>query len=263
MLKHYILKSYLILIIAATLIYSSAAANDTRNKQPFITEGSLFTETTNTRTGSEKTGIIDELGEKRLKRILAEVVTIRGGKIGKIIEKLESHSPNWSWVVREGSLPKYVNGKTKLIPEGALSILDYDQLENATNLSIARTIIHEMVHAYLSLYFRYEQMEAIREYPAIYSAWQIKKYADYNQIQHDEIEKTFLIDIAFALKEYGDKTNADANDITYFDLAWGGLNVQNNRQLTAKEKRRIQNRLSEEQSNHGNEIRTFLYEDNR
>ena len=236
--------------IATTLIFSSGsvAANVADDKKYLNPEHSLLTEEANIRTVSDQTGIIDELGEQRLKSILADVIKIRGGKIGKIIEKLESRSPNWSWVVREGSLPKYVNGKTKLIPKGVMSILDYDHLENATDLSIARTIIHEMVHAYLSLYFRYEQIDAIKEYPEIYRAWQIKKYADFNQLQHDEIEKTFLIDIAFALKEYGDKTNADADDVTYFDLAWGGLNVENNHKLTAKAKRRIQNRLSEEQS---------------
>jgi hypothetical protein len=190
------------------------------------------------------------LGEKRLKRILAEVIKTKSGKIGRIIAKLQSHSPNWSWVIREGSLPENVNGQTKLISKIALTILDYDQLVNATNLSIARTIIHEMVHAYLSLYFRHEQVEAIKDYPSMYSAWRIKRYPDCNRIQHDEIEKTFLSDIAAALKEYGEKTNVDANDVTYSDLAWGGLNVQNTRLLTAKEKRRIQNRIAKEQSSH-------------
>jgi hypothetical protein len=252
MLKHYILHSYLRLTIVTTLIGSSTSAvpNVTGNKQPLNPGTSLFTEKANIQTASDLTGIIDELGEKRLKRILAEVIKTKSGKIGRIIAKLQSHSPNWSWVIREGSLPENVNGQTKLISKIALTILDYDQLVNATNLSIARTIIHEMVHAYLSLYFRHEQVEAIKDYPSMYSAWRIKRYPDCNRIQHDEIEKTFLSDIAAALKEYGEKTNVDANDVTYSDLAWGGLNVQNTRLLTAKEKRRIQNRIAKEQSSH-------------
>jgi hypothetical protein len=255
MLTHYIiLKRYLPLIIAASLIISSASAavNITGKKHVFIAKRSIFRENADIRTVSDITGIIDELNEKRLKRILSGVLEIKGGKIGKIIEKLESHTPDWSWVVREGSLPENINGQTKLTSKGALSILDYNQLENATNLSIARTIIHEMVHVYLTLYYRYDQIKAIKDFPEIYNTWQIKKHADYNQIQHDEIEKTFVNDIASALKEYGDNTNMDANDIIYNDLAWGGLNVQNSRLLTQKEKRRIQNRLSAEQSGHRN-----------
>lgn len=252
---HIILKRYLTLIIAASLItsFAAAAVSITGDKHVFIAKRSIFLENADIQTVSDITGIIDELNEKRLKRILSGVLKIKGGKIGKIIEKLESHTPDWLWIVREGSLPENVNGQTKLTSKGVLSILDYDQLENATNLSIARTIIHEMVHVYLTLYYRYDQIKAIKDFPAIYNAWQIKKYADYNQIQHDEIEKTFVNDIASALKEYGDNTNTDANDIIYNDLAWGGLNVQNSRLLTDKEKRRIQNRLSTEQSGHRKE----------
>jgi hypothetical protein len=264
MLKHYILTGYLLLTIVTALVFSSksAAANVTGNKQLLNSGWILLNEKANIQAALDVTGIIDELREPRLKKILSEVIKIKGGKIGKIIAKLESHSPNWSWIVRDGSLPENVNGRTKLISQGAMTILDCDQLKNATNLSIARTIIHEMVHVYLSLYFRYEQTEAIRDYPLMYSSWQLKKYADYNQIQHDEIEKTFLIDIASALKEYGEKTNVDANDNTYNDLAWGGLNVQHTRLLSAKEKRRVQIRLSAEQSNHWSGLRTCWYEDN-
>jgi hypothetical protein len=254
MVTRYIILKYLTLIIAASLITLSASAgvNITGNKHVFIAKRSIFRENAGFQTVSDITGIIDELDDKRLKRILSGVLKIKGGKIGKIIEKLESHTPDWLWVVREGSLPENVNGQTKLTSKGALSILDYTQLENATNLSIARTIIHEMVHVYLTLYYRYDQIRAIKDFPAIYNAWQIKKYADYNQIQHDEIEKTFVNDIASALKEYSVNTNMDANDLIYYDLAWGGLNVQNSRLLTDKEKRRIQNRLSAEQSGRRN-----------
>lgn len=250
MFKQVIFKRYLLLSIVTVLIISSepAAASAAGGKRLFTPEQSLVSE--------KLTGVIDELCEKRLKAILAEVTKIRGGKIGKIIEKLKSDSPNWAWVIKEGTLHENVNGKTSLTPNGALTILDYDKLQNATDLSIARTMIHEMVHVYLDLYFRYNQMEAIREYPLMHSAWQMEKYPDYNKIQHDEIEQTFLIDIASALKEYGEQTKLDANDMTYIDLAWGGLNVQNARMLNPREKRRIQNRLSEEQSSHWTGMRT-------
>ena len=197
----------------------------------------------------DSSGIIVELKKPNLKKIVAEVVKIKGGRIGRIIEMLESHSPGWRWVLKEGHLPDDVNGQSRLTSIGVLTTLDYRKLENASNLSIARTIIHEMVHAYLTLYFRYDQIRAIQDHPEIYKAWQRNQFADYNKIQHDEIEKTFLNDIATALKEFGVKKKLHVANIVYSDLAWGGLDVKNSRLLTALEKIRIQSRLIAEQSN--------------
>jgi uncharacterized protein (DUF3820 family) len=146
-------------------------------------------------------------------------------------------------------LAENVNGKTEVTSGVAVTILDLNKLKNATNLSVARTMIHEMIHAYLSLYYRYDVFQARVDYPGIYIAWQSEKNFDYGKAQHDEIEKMFLSEIASALIEYGENNGLNVSDIVSDDLSWGGLDFQNSKQLTATEKKRIKERLLAEQLN--------------
>jgi hypothetical protein len=195
-------------------------------------------------------GIKDELEDNNLKQILADVIKIKEGKIGEIIRKFLSNSPQWVWIIYDDDLPGDVNAQTQLTSEGAITLLDYDKLQVATNLSVARTIIHEMIHAYLTLYFRYDGPTASNDYPAISNAWVISDYPDYNKIQHDEIERSFIDEIASALDEYGDTAGlSKVNKEVYTDLAWGGLDFQNNIELSWAIKKRIQSRLLAEQLN--------------
>ncbi len=196
------------------------------------------------------TGIKDELEEESLKEILAGVLKLKEGKIGEIINKFLSNTLHWTWMIREGSLPENVNGRTQFTSEGVVTILDFDKLQNATNLSIGRTMIHEMIHAYLTLYFRYDSGKANKDYPAIPVAWMASEDPDLNKIQHDEIERSFINDIASALNEYAKTVGLnDIDEYVYTDLAWGGLDFQSSTQLTADIKKRIQNRLKAEQLN--------------
>lgn len=195
-------------------------------------------------------GIRVELENKYLQQILADVITIKGGKIGEILGKFQSNTSPWIWIIGEDDLSENVNGTTQFTSEGALTLLDGDKFNEATDLSVARTIIHEMIHAYLTLYFMYDAANARKDYPAILNAWVISKDPDYNKIQHDEIERSFIDEIALALDEYSDAIGLiDVDNSVYTDLAWGGLDFKNNAGLTSETKKRIQNRLLAEQLN--------------
>jgi len=195
-------------------------------------------------------GIKDDLVHESLKPILAVMTTLQTGKIGTIINMFLSNAANWNWVITEGSLPENVNGRTQLISGVAITTLDYSKLKDATNLSVARTMIHEMVHAYLTLYFQYDAINADNDYPEILTAWQASEKPDYNEIQHEEIEKNFVEDIAESLNEFGQKVGLiNINESVYNDLAWGGLDFENNALLTETDKQRIQYRLNAEQTN--------------
>lgn len=195
-------------------------------------------------------GIEDDLVHEGLKQILAGITTLKTGKIGVIIKIFLGNTVNWNWVVSEGTLPKNVNGMTQLASDGAITTVDYDKLKGATNLSVARTIIHEMIHAYLLLYFQNDNINASKDYPEIVIAWQASKKPDYNKIQHAEIEKSFVEDIAESLNEFGQMAGLiSVDESVYNDLAWGGLDFESNALLTDSEKERIQYRLSAEQLN--------------
>ncbi len=122
-------------------------------------------------------------------------------------------------------------------------------MRNATDLSVARTIIHELVHAHLLLFFKYETINANKEYPGIVKAWYASTAPDYNAIQHEEMAESFVDYIALALKEYSESVNMIFDDSVYIDLAWGGLDFKNNTNLEEADKKRIQLRLVSEQLN--------------
>ena len=192
-------------------------------------------------------GIKDDLEHESLKQILAGITTLKAGKIGAIVNIFLGNVTTWSWVITEGPLQKNVNGSTQLTSGVAVTTLDYSKLKNATNLYVARTMIHEMLHAYLTLYFQYNTIEANKEYPEVVTAWQASKKPDYNKIQHAEIERNFVEDIAESLNEFGQKIGLISIDKSvYNDLAWGGLDFENDALLTETDKQRIQNRVSAE-----------------
>lgn len=194
--------------------------------------------------------IEDSLTNNCLKTILGQVKNISTGKIGEIIYKFSGEIPKWNWELKEGTLPANTNGSTTLGTDGAVTTLDYNKLKKATNLAVARTIIHEAVHAYLTVYFRYDPLNAQKDYPGMLKAWSKSKHPDYNDIQHDQMVKSFVSDIGAALKEYGTHVlGLQIDDYIYNDLAWGGLDFSNNSQLSDADKVRIQNRLSAEQNN--------------
>lgn len=193
--------------------------------------------------------IEDSLIDPCLSNILTKIKNLETGKVGKIIQEFSGDIPNWNWKLKEGSFPANINGQTSSISGGILTVLDFAKLKNATNICIARTIIHESIHAYLTNYFRYDAINANKDYPEMLRAWQKFKHPDYNNIQHDQIEKSFVGEIASALKEFGVVCKLHLDDNIYNDLAWGGLDFENNSQLSDDDKVRIQNRLSAEQSN--------------
>ncbi|TAH14515.1 MAG: hypothetical protein EAZ12_00285 [Sphingobacteriia bacterium] len=193
--------------------------------------------------------IEDSLTNDCLKQILAQIKALKKGKIAEIINKFSGDIPNWNWKLKEGPLDPTKNGRTSLMQGGAETTLDFNKLKNATSLASARTIIHESVHAYLTVYFRYDSQNASKDYPGMVKAWMKSKHPDYNQIQHDQMVFTFVKEIANALKEFGISIGLNLNDSIYNDMAWGGLDFSNNSNLSDDDKERIQHRLSAEQTN--------------
>lgn len=59
--------------------------------------------------------------------------------------------------------------------------------------------------------------------------------------------RSFVDDIALALKEYSSNIDVDVEESVLMDLAWGGLDFQNHEQLAEENKIRIQRRLNAEQ----------------
>ncbi|TDH18480.1 hypothetical protein EXU57_23045 [Segetibacter sp. 3557_3] len=235
----------ILLLVVFSLVLSAALAS----YKGVIVESVYFDELAYAKAPAKNWGIKDELRDKNLMSVLANIVKLKKGKIGEIIHNFQNTS-RFKWIIREGALPDNVNAQIQATSEGASTIVDLEKFQDGTDLSVARTIIHEMVHAYLTLYFLYDHTHAKIDYPGIYSAWSSSMDPDYNKIQHDEIERSLMDDIAIALAEYSAITGLLLmDDYVYKDLAWGGLDYISRSDLTPDMKERIYNRLMAEQLN--------------
>ncbi len=185
---------------------------------------------------------------ERLTQILNKVHALQTGKVGAIVDQFDT-SKNWNWILEEGSLPENTNALTQLSTKGAYTIIDMEKLKYATELSLARTIIHEMVHAHLLLSFIYNNVNASLEYPGIVREWAATPTPDYNTIQHQEMAESFVNDIALALKKYNYYENRFSDNSVYIDLAWGGLDFENSVSLNDYDRKRIQITLTKAQLN--------------
>lgn len=252
MLKQFLIFGLIIHLVTASSAFSTTTRNFTMPdySKSVLTNNSIRNpKDTAKQLPSHSIGIKDNLTHQSLKNILLHLLTIRQGKIGAILDTFSNDYTNWSWMLKEDSLPKNVNGQTTITRAGVLTTLDYNKLQKATNLSVARTMIHEMIHAYFLLYYRNDLLDARKSYPQIYNACKNDLNFDCNRVQHEEMEKYFVNDIAAALKEYGKSMHLKINNSVYTDLAWGGLDIENSIQLSDMEKERIESRLVAEQLN--------------
>jgi hypothetical protein len=191
--------------------------------------------------------IREELRHQNFREVLADITLLTEGKVGEIMERFRGADSAWRWTVKEGYLPRNTNAHTHLTGSGMVTTLNYGALKGATRLSVARTLIHEMVHAYLVLYFRTDTAAA-RTYPRIVAAYRgIVPEPDLNEVHHREMAVSFVTEIATALREYGRRLGLQADDSVYTDLAWGGLDYHNCDTLAEESKLRIQRRLTAEQ----------------
>ena len=104
---------------------------------------------------------------------------------------------------------------------------DSQKFANATDLSIARTILHESVHAYLIAELNVDPIVAQTiTYPQL---WQLLLgNKDPNNVYHIEMTKNFIKDIGNALQEFGQNKGYNLPLQFYQDMAWGGLTYDPN-----------------------------------
>lgn len=152
--------------------------------------------------GQPGSNIRDSLVHKSLKEVLAGIKHLREAKAGAIIQKFSGADPLWVWTIKEASLPGRTNAITERSRDGVVTRLNYKKLKGSTQLSVARTLIHEMMHAYLVLYFRYDGA-AHKEYPQIVEAYRSVANPDLNSLHHKEMAISLVNEIAIALREYG------------------------------------------------------------
>lgn len=167
-LRKLFIKITIVFLLVATAL--SSRANSINPFSDYVNVGSKIV-TSADDLSKYLGGIKDELVHESLKQILAGIATLKAGKIGVIINTFLTNASNWNWIITEGPLPENENGRTQLTSGIAVTTLDYSKLKDATNLSVTRTMIHEMIHAYLTLYFQNDPLNANKDYPEMLAAW--------------------------------------------------------------------------------------------
>lgn len=168
---------------------------------------------------------IDDTGLKPcMKTILSDLKNLTNGSVGQIVQKFSGSTPGYNWEVKDGALAGDQNAFTSQAYNKATGTVtttfNSKKFTDATNLSIARTILHESIHAYLIALAKNDPLATSKSYQQL-----IKDLAtlNANDAQHAEFVRSFVGDIAKSLQELGEKYGYKYPSSFYNELAWGGL----------------------------------------
>ena len=165
-----------------------------------------------------------------LNNIFNKLKVVANGKISEIFSKFRGNNPvpeNYNWKVVTGSCSNGASACTNPSISNGTSFTKIDTLttKNATDFSMARTFIHEAIHAYLVSVYRFRNID--KNYVTL-----MKEFAkDYNNNANDIhhrlfIEENLIDPIGQALYDWANLSGYYnvPGGLNYFkELAWGGL----------------------------------------
>jgi len=166
-----------------------------------------------------------------------------GGLLAFVVNQFGGDNTKYNWALQNGFLNPGTYGSTGPYDKQynfVTTTFDASQWRNASDLSIARTMLHEAVHAYLLSYFADSPLLAAAQYSDLVDAYVAAGIANSNIPQHNFIAQDLLIDIAYALRQYGVNQGYNLPDAFYMDMAWGGLEESKDfKNLSQRDKDRI------------------------
>lgn len=192
-----------------------------------------------------------------MKGVLGALKTLPGNTVADIIKKFSGELPGYRLSFEQ----KFIGGDAGLgqtawvdnvIKNGYVTInfnSNRDVIQNATDVAVAATMLHESVHAYLYAYYKDDPTSATADYPELFRKFIVKKSGiNSNTTQHNVMAKIFIDDIAASLIEYGKVEGHNMDDSFYKDLAWKGLTETDAfKSLNDIDKKRIINTIYAEQ----------------
>ena len=165
------------------------------------------------------------------KAILLEI--INGKSIESIINQFAGTNSNFIWTLETKDQSTFMNtrnsAETSWLNGTAnqyLTQIGLNYANSATRLSIARTIVHEAIHAYILSYLDSGSTTFNQNFPDLWNEMVAKKYGDLNtngalnMYHHQEIARNYVNVISNALSVWDNNQHSSQY---YNDLAWGGL----------------------------------------
>lgn len=181
-----------------------------------------------------------------------------------------SQSPDWNVVIKEGNIISETNYNGDTIQTNATTSaiqgkvyikFNTSYLNEATNLSIARTMIHELMHAYFMYGLAMASDPGYGKFIEVNDLLFKKNgnpYNDQNDAQHEQIANKYVAQMsalleAFAISAGIQSPNSSISLADYCkDLAWGGLKETKAYRKYATDKIRIDKHLKSEANNDSN-----------
>ena len=209
----------------------------------------------------------DKIDDSQLKdchsKILDSLKSINTGIMGKMIQKLAGSNPtDYNWAIDynmpAGSSPD-ATATTDPVATNSTSTthINLNRVQYSTDLSMARTFVHEAVHAFLAYQYRYDRNAADLNYTEALNNYASQHNTNANDTHHVlYLQENLVTPIANALQEMGIKLGYNLPHSFYLDLAYGGLynsnttnTIFNNLVPNQADRDRIKNRISAETDN--------------
>ena len=211
----------------------------------WIAEGGAGGSTTTTTEEEAAAAIEEKIDDSELEDCLEKVLdSLKGHRHGVgniIVELAENNYSNFNWAVKSSTTTTAMATATTSINYNTLTntattTFHAQSFPKGTDLSWARTILHEAVHAYVVSISKTSTLTFEERKELLGPNWIIAYIND----NHDYIAQTYVSSIADLLQEYGQFKGYTMNRQFYEDLAWGGLQGTNTfNSLSTTDKNRI------------------------
>jgi hypothetical protein len=189
--------------------------------------------------------------------------TVESGIVGQMIQKLAgSNSTNYNWNIDYnmplGSNPNATASTDPIASSNSIGThINLNRIQNSTDLSMARTFVHESIHAFLAYQYRNDSSSSDLNYTKLLNKYANQYNTNANDTHHILYLKENLIGpIADALQQFGAKLGYNLSTQYYEDMAYGGLYASSttntlfeNLVSNQNDRDRIKNRLSAETDN--------------
>ena len=155
--------------------------------------------------------------------ILNSLRNLRGNDIGGIFA-LFGTSTTAAWTIQSGVLPTNTNGitvTTTAAPFSVTTTISTDLTSHATNIAVARTLIHESLHAYMGRWGRLHNMSPNTTLDNLLDGYMRGTGFDANQ-QH-ALMATIVSQMADALQGYCNANGILLQHERAENLFWSGL----------------------------------------
>lgn len=182
--------------------------------------------------------------------LVSTLTTLSGNPLLANLQNLASVSSGYNWTIKDGDLSStnqtaFTSAGYNANTNSAVTTIDISKYPNVTDLSIARTLLHESFHAYLVVYFQNNRAVANQQYAALVDAYQIQ-HGNINDLHHFELA-FWVNNLADALQQYGQSKGYNLPSQFYQDMSWAGLEAtQAYQNLSSADKRRIQDTIQTE-----------------